>query len=53
MTTKWGGKRLLVNGILVFCLMLLAAPVVFAGWWLRKAPTGFDNLTNGFESQAR
>jgi len=49
MMTKWG-KRFLVNGIVL--LLLLAAPVVFAVV-ATEAPTGFDNLTNGFESQAQ
>ncbi len=49
MTTKWG-KRFLVNGIVL--LLLLAAPVVFAVV-ATEAPTGFDNLTNGFEPQAQ
>src|SRR6476659_6945177 len=49
MTTKWG-KRFLVNGIVL--LLLLAAPVVFAVA-ATEAPAGFDNLTNGFESQAQ
>src|SRR3954453_11905786 len=49
MTTKWG-KRFLVNGIVL--LLLLAAPGGFAGG-ATEAPTGFDNLTNGFEPQAQ
>src|SRR3954470_10167278 len=49
MMTKWG-KRFLVNGIVL--LLLLAAPVVFAVV-ATEAPTGFDNLTNGFEPQAQ
>ncbi|HEV7507610.1 MAG TPA: di-heme oxidoredictase family protein [Thermoanaerobaculia bacterium] len=49
MMTKWG-KRVLVNGIVL--LLLLAAPVVFAVV-ATEAPTGYDNLTNGFEAQAQ
>jgi len=49
MTTKWG-KRFLVDGIVL--LALLVAPVAFAVV-ATEAPTGFDNLTNGFESQAQ
>ena len=49
MTTK-RGKRFLVDGIVL--VLLLAAPVAFAVV-ATEAPTGFDNLTNGFEAQAQ
>jgi CxxC motif-containing protein (DUF1111 family) len=49
MTTKWG-KRFLVDGIVL--LALLVAPVAFAVV-ATEAPTGFDNLTNGFQPQAQ
>jgi CxxC motif-containing protein (DUF1111 family) len=49
MTTK-RGRRFLVDGIVL--VLLLAAPVAFAVV-ATEAPTGFDNLTNGFESQAQ
>jgi CxxC motif-containing protein (DUF1111 family) len=45
MNRKWI-KRLTVYDGLV--LLLLAAPMIYAV----DAPTGFDNLTNGFEAQA-
>ncbi|MFY9826806.1 MAG: di-heme oxidoredictase family protein [Thermoanaerobaculia bacterium] len=50
MTTKRGKRFLVVDGIVL--LLLLAAPVAFAVV-ATEAPTGFDNLTNGFESQAQ
>jgi len=46
MNRKWI-KRLTVYDGLV--LLLLAAPMIYAV----DAPTGFDNLTNGFESQTQ
>ncbi|HEX3554605.1 MAG TPA: di-heme oxidoredictase family protein [Thermoanaerobaculia bacterium] len=47
MATKWV-KRFLISDAMV--LLLLAVPLVYAA---TPAPTGFDNLTNGFESQAQ
>ncbi|HEX4963134.1 MAG TPA: di-heme oxidoredictase family protein [Thermoanaerobaculia bacterium] len=49
MTKKWVKKFLISDGI---ALVLLAAPLVYAVT-PTEAPTGFDNLTNGFESQAQ
>src|SRR5947209_15282380 len=48
MATKWV-KRFLISDAIV--LLLLAVPLVYAA--VTEAPTGFDNLTNGFESQAQ
>lgn len=48
--TMTRGKRFLVNGFVL--LLLLVAPVAFAVV-ATEAPTGFDNLTNGFEPQAQ
>src|SRR4051812_30970849 len=41
-----GTKRLLTTGALL--MLLVAVPLVYAAV---DAPTGFDNVTNGFESQ--
>ncbi len=49
MATKWV-KRFLISDAIV--LLLLAVPLVYAVT-PTPAPTGFDNLTNGFESQAQ
>jgi len=49
MATKWV-KRFLISDAIV--LVLLVVPLVYAVT-PTTAPTGFDNLTNGFESQAQ
>src|SRR5215475_2944341 len=46
---NWTKRRLLTDGMVA--LLLVAAPVVYA--FAAEAPAGFDNLTNGFESQAQ
>jgi CxxC motif-containing protein (DUF1111 family) len=45
---RWAKRLLLANGIV---LVLLAVPLGYAA--VTEAPAGFDNLTNGFESQAQ
>jgi CxxC motif-containing protein (DUF1111 family) len=45
-----GRRRLLTDGLVVVCV--LAAPVMYA-IAATEAPAGFDNLTNGFESQTQ
>jgi CxxC motif-containing protein (DUF1111 family) len=47
---NWTKRRLLTDGMVA--LLLVAAPVVYAVA-ATEAPAGFDNLTNGFESQAQ
>jgi CxxC motif-containing protein (DUF1111 family) len=47
---SWTGRRLVTDGLVV--MLILAAPVVYA-ITATEAPAGFDNLTNGFESQAQ
>jgi CxxC motif-containing protein (DUF1111 family) len=49
MKKRWTKRRLISNSILV---LLLTAPVVY-GVTATEAPAGFDNKTNGFESQAQ
>jgi CxxC motif-containing protein (DUF1111 family) len=49
MTKKWVKRFLISDGIV---LLLLVAPLVYAVT-PTEAPTGFDNLTNGFEAQAQ
>ena len=46
MEKKWVKKLLVTNGIV---LVLVGVPLVYAV----DAPAGFDNLTNGFTSQAQ
>ena len=48
METKWVRRLLVTNGVV---LALVAAPLVYA--IAAEAPAGFDNLTNGFESQTQ
>src|SRR3954471_17505227 len=47
MTKKWVKRFLISDGIV---LLLLAVPLVYAA---TEAPTGFDNLTNGFTTQGQ
>src|SRR5436305_5011152 len=47
---SWTRRRLVTDGLAVG--LILAAPVVYA-ITATEAPAGFDNLTNGFESQAQ
>jgi CxxC motif-containing protein (DUF1111 family) len=47
MNKKWSRKLLIADGLV---LALVAAPLVFAAV---EAPAGFDNLTNGFSTQAQ
>ena len=47
---SWTGRRLVTDGLVA--LLILAAPVVYA-IAATEAPAGFDNLTNGFESQTQ
>jgi len=47
MTKKWV-KRFLISDAIV--LLLLAVPLVYAA---TEAPTGYDNLTNGFTTQGQ
>jgi CxxC motif-containing protein (DUF1111 family) len=47
MNKKWSRKILLADA---FVLVLLAVPLVYAA---TEAPAGFDDLTNGFASQAQ
>jgi CxxC motif-containing protein (DUF1111 family) len=49
MEKKWVRRLLVTNGIV---LAVVAAPLVYAVT-ATEAPAGFDNLTNGFESQAQ
>ena len=49
MTKKWI-KRFLISDAVV--LLLLVAPLVFA-ITATEAPTGFDDKTNGFTTQAQ
>jgi CxxC motif-containing protein (DUF1111 family) len=49
LTKTWLRRLTITQGIL---LLFLAAPLVYAIAAV-DAPTGFDNLTNGFESQAQ
>jgi CxxC motif-containing protein (DUF1111 family) len=49
MEKKWVRRLLVTNGIV---LALVAAPLVYAVT-ATNAPAGFDNLTNGFETQAQ
>ena len=49
MEKKWLRRLLVTNGIV---LAVVAAPLVYAVT-ATEAPAGFDNLTNGFESQAQ
>jgi CxxC motif-containing protein (DUF1111 family) len=49
MEKKWVRRLLVTNGVV---LVLVAAPLMFAVA-ATEAPAGFDNLTNGFESQAQ
>ena len=49
MEKKWVRRLLITNGIV---LAVVAAPLVYAVT-ATEAPAGFDNLTNGFESQAQ
>src|SRR5436309_2285143 len=46
---RWTRRTLLTNGIVA---VLMSAPLVYAVT-ATEAPAGFDNLTNGFESQAQ
>ena len=45
-----GTKRWRISEGLVLATLVVAAPLVFAA---TEAPAGFDNLTNGFESQTQ
>jgi len=45
-----GTKRWRISEGLVLVILVVAAPLVFAA---TEAPAGFDNLTNGFESQTQ
>jgi CxxC motif-containing protein (DUF1111 family) len=47
---SWTRRRLVTDGLVV--LLVLAAPVMYA-IAATEAPAGFDNLTNGFESQTQ
>jgi len=49
MEKKWVRRLLVTNGIV---LAVVAAPLVYAVT-ATEAPAGFDNLTNGFESQSQ
>ena len=48
MEKKWVRRLLVTNGLV---LVLVGAPLIYA--IAAEAPAGFDNLTNGFESQAQ
>jgi CxxC motif-containing protein (DUF1111 family) len=47
MAKKWVKRFLISDGVV---LLLLAVPLVYAA---TEAPTGFDNLTNGFTTQGQ
>ena len=49
MEKKWVRRLLVTNGVV---LAIVAAPLVYAVT-ATEAPAGFDNLTNGFESQTQ
>jgi len=49
---RWA-RRLASPEALVLLVVTLTAPVVYAVGGAVEAPTGFDNLTNGFESQTQ
>jgi len=48
MEKKWVRRLLVTNGLV---LVLVGAPLIYA--IAAEAPAGFDNLTNGFESQSQ
>jgi CxxC motif-containing protein (DUF1111 family) len=50
-TKRWMRRIVSVDG-LVLLILVLAAPMVYAVT-ATEAPAGFDNLTNGFESQTQ
>ena len=47
---SWTRRRLVTDGLVV--MLILAAPVMYA-IAATEAPAGFDNQTNGFESQTQ
>jgi CxxC motif-containing protein (DUF1111 family) len=47
---NWTRRRMMTDGLAA--LLIVAAPVVYAVA-ATEAPAGFDNLTNGFESQTQ
>ncbi len=49
MTKKWVKRFLISDGVV---LLMLAAPLVYAVT-ATEAPTGYDNLTNGFTTQGQ